>query len=88
MLPLEKAIRTPWKLLVTNVQIRVRRRLFIVGMTLREIKNCKNSARSYSSVSNFLPLSCFTSLIVVGGRREIPLECTGAEGGFDESRCH
>lgn len=59
VLGLKKPIWTPWKLLVANVQVWVSRRLFTVRMTLGEINHCKNSARYYCNVSDFLPFRSF-----------------------------
>lgn len=67
MLGLEKAIRSPWELLVADVQVRVRRRLLEVGVALGEVICREEGAGHGPEDGDLLPLGRLIGVVVGGG---------------------
>ena len=80
VLALKQAIRSPGELLVADVQIRVRRRLLVVGVALGEVVRRQEGARHDSDVGDLLPLGRLVGVVVDGGGHAAPRRggCLGA----------
>lgn len=70
MFQLEQSIRTPWELLVADVQIWVSWRIVVVGVALGEIVGGEDRAEDDPGIGYLLPFGGLVGVVVVSGGGE------------------